>query len=228
MNEENKINYYAIIPATVRYDKELKPAEKLLYGEITSLSNQNGYCYAQNKYFAELYNVTNGTVSKWLSHLQKLNYIKIEIKRNEKQEIIARHIYIMDIPYGQKKTYPYGQKYQYPMVKNDIENIINNNIDDLFNLIIDNSSEIPRDFYSILENLEFIYTFDILSRMQEDKIQILKNIIYVLFEIYNSQFRVILSKVERKTLINLYLIAEEHIPEDLLNYYKKSIINKYT
>ena len=228
MNEENKINYYAIIPATVRYDKELKPAEKLLYGEITSLSNQNGYCYAQNKYFAELYNVTNGTVSKWLSHLQKLNYIKIEIKRNEKQEIIARHIYIMDIPYGQKKTYPYGQKYQYPMVKNDIENIINNNIDDLFNLIIDNSSEIPRDFYLVLENLEFIYTLDILSRMQEDKIQILKNIIYVLFEIYNSQFRVILSKVERKTLINLYLIAEEHIPEDLLNYYKKSIINKYT
>lgn len=228
MNEENKINYYAIIPATVRYDKELKPAEKLLYGEITSLSNQNGYCYAQNKYFAELYNVTNGTVSKWLSHLQKLNYIKIEIKRNEKQEIIARHIYIMDIPYGQKKPYPYGQKYQYPMVKNDIENIINNNIDDLFNLIIDNSSEIPRDFYLVLENLEFIYTLDILSRMQEDKIQILKNIIYVLFEIYNSQFRVILSKVERKTLINLYLIAEEHIPEDLLNYYKKSIINKYT
>ncbi len=228
MNEENKINYYAIIPATVRYDKELKPAEKLLYGEITSLSNQNGYCYAQNKYFAELYNVTNGTVSKWLSHLQKLNYIKIEIKRNEKQEIIARHIYIMDIPYGQKKPYPYGQKYQYPMVKNDIENIINNNIDDLFNLIIDNSSEIPRDFYLVLENLEFVYTIDILNRMQEDKIQILKNIIYVLFEIYNSQFRVILSKVERKTLINLYLIAEEHIPEDLLNYYKKSIINKYT
>ena len=101
----------------------------------------------------------------------------------------------MDIPYGQKKPYPYGQKYQYPMVKNDIENIINNNIDDLFNLIIDNSSEIPRDFYSILENLEFIYTLDILKR---------------------------------KTLINLYLIAEEHIPEDLLNYYKKSIINKYT
>ena len=80
-----------------------------------------------------------------------MNYIKIEIKRNEKQEIIARHIYIMDIPYGQKKTYPYGQKYQYPMVKNDIENIINNNIDDLFNLIIDNSSEIPRDFYLVLE-----------------------------------------------------------------------------
>ncbi|MGN1351861.1 MAG: helix-turn-helix domain-containing protein [Clostridia bacterium] len=88
MNEENKISYYSIIPATVRYDKELKPAEKLLYGEVTALANRNGYCYAHNKYFVELYNVTNGTVSKWLSHLQKLGYIQIEIKRNEKQEII--------------------------------------------------------------------------------------------------------------------------------------------
>ena len=39
MNEDNKINYYAIIPATVRYNQKLKAAEKLLYGEITALSN---------------------------------------------------------------------------------------------------------------------------------------------------------------------------------------------
>ena len=40
MNEENQVNYYAIIPATVRYDKDLKPAEKLLYGEVTALANK--------------------------------------------------------------------------------------------------------------------------------------------------------------------------------------------
>ena len=54
MIEENIINYYAIIPSTVRYDPDLKPSEKLLYGEITSLTNKMGYCFATNKYFADL------------------------------------------------------------------------------------------------------------------------------------------------------------------------------
>ncbi len=88
MNYENNINYYAIIPATVRYDKNLKPAEKLLYGEITALSNKNGYCYAQNRYFANLYLVSIETVSRWLSHLQELGYIKIIIHRDENKKLL--------------------------------------------------------------------------------------------------------------------------------------------
>lgn len=45
MNEENQISYYSVIPASVRYDNRLKPAEKLMYGEITSLTNRIVYCY---------------------------------------------------------------------------------------------------------------------------------------------------------------------------------------
>ena len=88
MNEENRINYYAIIPATVRYDKNLKPAEKLLYGEITALANKNGYCYALNRYFANLYSVSIETVSRWLAYLRQLGYIKIIIQRDKNKNIL--------------------------------------------------------------------------------------------------------------------------------------------
>ena len=50
--ENERPNYYAIIPADVRYDKRLKPIERLLYGEITCLSNKEGYCFASSNYFA--------------------------------------------------------------------------------------------------------------------------------------------------------------------------------
>ena len=59
---ENKKNYYAIIPADVRYNKNLTPNAKLLYGELTALSNKEGYCWASNSYFAELYKVSNASV----------------------------------------------------------------------------------------------------------------------------------------------------------------------
>ena len=53
--EEIKPNYFAVIPANVRYDEKITERSKLLYGEITCLSNKEGYCFATNKYFSKLY-----------------------------------------------------------------------------------------------------------------------------------------------------------------------------
>ena len=44
MKREITKSYYAVIPANVRYDKDLPANAKLLYGEITSLCNEKGYC----------------------------------------------------------------------------------------------------------------------------------------------------------------------------------------
>ncbi len=228
MNEENKVNYYSVIPATVRYDKRLKFAERLLYGEITALANSNGFCYAKNRYFADLYEVTTGTVSKWISHLQELGYIKVEIIKNEKQEIISRHIYISDIPYISKKPYPYNSFEPYPMVEKDKYNNINKNIDDLFYLILNNKEKIPTDFYLQLERLELIYTNELLQIIQKENIQKLKEIIYTIFSIYKSNFKNIIPLFERTTIVNLYSSCKDHYSKDFLNYYRQAIINKYT
>ena len=88
MNYKEYVNQFAIIPSKIRYDNKLKPAEKLLYGELTVLVNKKGYCYAQNKYFLELYGVRQETVSRWISNLQKFNYIEIKIIRDENKKII--------------------------------------------------------------------------------------------------------------------------------------------
>jgi DNA-binding transcriptional regulator YhcF (GntR family) len=90
----DKPNYYAIIPADVRYSN-LKPNAKLLYGEITALSGKLGYCYATNNYFADLYGVSKNTVSRWISDLNKLGFINIEVERNEKKQVIKRKIGII-------------------------------------------------------------------------------------------------------------------------------------
>jgi SOS-response transcriptional repressor LexA len=92
MSEEKK-SYYAIIPANVRYDKSITPNAKLLYGEITALCNEKGYCWASNNYFADLYEVTPQAVSKWINQLAKKGYITLDYERAGK-EIKQRNIYI--------------------------------------------------------------------------------------------------------------------------------------
>lgn len=68
-------NYYAIIPANVRYSKEVPDGAKLLYGEITALCNQHGYCWANNRYFADLYQKSIDTIGRWIGDLARAGFI---------------------------------------------------------------------------------------------------------------------------------------------------------
>ena len=82
-----KPSYFAVIPASVRYDKRLKPIERLLFGEITCLTNKDGYCFASSSYFAELYDTKRETISRYISNLAKYGYIKIEIDNGCQRKI---------------------------------------------------------------------------------------------------------------------------------------------
>lgn len=93
---EEKPNYYAIIPAEVRYDKQLKPNEKLLYGEITSLATKTGECWASNNYFAELYEVEPETISRWIKDLKDRGYITTRIDYKEDTKQIEKRAIIIE------------------------------------------------------------------------------------------------------------------------------------
>lgn len=125
MSEENP-SYFAIIPANVRY-ADITPNAKLLYGEITALCNKNGYCFATNSYFAELYGVSKVSISKWISELIDNYFIESEIVYKEgTKEILNRYLRIV--------YYPIKEKLNTPIKENlkdnntSINNTINNNI----------------------------------------------------------------------------------------------------
>ena len=88
-----KPNYYAIIPADVRYDDRLTPNAKLLYGEITALSNKKGFCFATNNYFAELYKVSKVSISKWINQLIEFDYLNAKYELDE-NKISTRKLFL--------------------------------------------------------------------------------------------------------------------------------------
>lgn len=88
-HRESDPSYYAIIPADVRYDKKLTANAKLLYGEITALCNQKGFCWATNKYFADLYKVSNTSISLWVKQLCE-KYIRYEILDGYRRKIYLK------------------------------------------------------------------------------------------------------------------------------------------
>jgi hypothetical protein len=115
-------NYYAIIPAEVRYDTELSANEKLLYGEISALSNKEGHCFASNAYFADLYKVDKRTIQRWLENLDRQGYVLIYVERDENNAVIKRYIVL-----ATKLGTPHDKNVTTPGDKNVTYNNINNN-----------------------------------------------------------------------------------------------------
>ena len=73
----HKPGYWAILPATVRYDRKLPAAAKLLYAEISSLAETTGFCFAGNDYFMQLYSISERTLQRHLKALEAGGHITI-------------------------------------------------------------------------------------------------------------------------------------------------------
>ena len=110
-------NYYAIIPAEVRYS-DIPPNAKLLYGELTALTNKKGYAWVSNAYFAELYKLSVVTISRLISILEKKGFIECQYEyENNNNNQKQRKIFIkVATPINKNVNTPY-QKCKDPLTK---------------------------------------------------------------------------------------------------------------
>ena len=69
--------YYINIPSKVLKNRDLKFRSKILYGEISRLSQKDGYCYASNKYLGELLGIHEKSVSRLIKELISANLVKM-------------------------------------------------------------------------------------------------------------------------------------------------------
>ena len=89
-DNRNMPNYYAVIPAEVRYSEKISSTAKLIYGEISALANKRGYCWANNQYFSDLYNISIVQISNILSSLKKAGFVSIVQGENNQRRISIR------------------------------------------------------------------------------------------------------------------------------------------
>ena len=210
---EEKPSYYAIIPAEVRYDNDLRANEKLLYGEITALSKQTGECWAGNNYFSELYNVKPNAIAVWIRHLKEKRYIDIEYKYKGK-EIQQRIIKIGGI---QKDSTYYSKEYEgiHKKIPGGIQKDKENNIN-INNTSINNIKENIKRKYFESEELNNVF-LDWLEYKKERKETYKEIGLKSLITQINKQ----VEKYNEETIINLII-------ECMASNYKGIIFDKLT
>lgn len=246
MDIEQQANYYAVIPAPVRYNKKLKYPERLLYGEITALSNRYGYCFASNKYFASLYDVVPETVSRWISHLKECGYIDVNIIKNENNQIIERRIFIIDKinnTYCLNNQYPSCVKNQEGIDKKVKHNNINNKIDRLFYYVIKNEIENykefnineRKEFIKNIETLELNYNEEITKNMAEENKSKIKIILFFVADMVKHKKIIPINTYTRTIMILVYDKCKmkereyKNTSNEIINfyeYYSKSLLKE--
>ena len=205
MNE--RPNYYSIIPATIRYDKDLTDKAKLIYSEITSLANKTGECWVSNEYLMGLFDTSSRTINRIIKQLKEKKYIDVDYIYNGSSKEIEKRIirilstdknvttYCQNCPEGTDKNVAENNKYF-----NNNRKEIHKEKKELFINIL-NESNLSENMKSTLTTwLEY----------KEDR-----------NDLYKSEvgFRKLISIVNNQ--------LKEHSEEDLINLIDESMASTY-
>jgi hypothetical protein len=90
---------FTIIPASIRYDRDINDTLKIIYAVLLLMNNTYEYVYASNEYLSELLKIPNSTLRENLYKLKSYGYI--EIKDND----LTRYIQVRkdDLNYYKSK-----------------------------------------------------------------------------------------------------------------------------
>lgn len=121
---------YSILPAQIRYNKNLSPTAKILFSEIDMLSHKNGYCFAANAYFAENFGVSDRQICTCMKQLSQLGFIRIVKEEGQRRIYPAQELSAQNM--GTKKTSAaseenFGRGYEENFAHNNINNNKYNN-----------------------------------------------------------------------------------------------------
>lgn len=72
-------SFWVVIPHYVLTNSNLTAGDKILYGELSSLTRKDGKCYATNRHFQEVLGITERSVSTGLKRLQREGFIEVVV-----------------------------------------------------------------------------------------------------------------------------------------------------
>lgn len=167
MEQNNKANTtfrFIIVPEFILSDLSLFPVEKLLFGDIVSLSYGKGYCWATNENLGKRYGVSDRTITRWVNRLvgkklliRELHYAensrtiqKRRIKVNTNRPDLASYM----AWYSHECHYPTDIDVQHPGDTNGSDNNISVNKIKLINLspnLNSNTSLLSAEQFQTLE-----------------------------------------------------------------------------
>lgn len=67
--------FYGVVPATVRYDRNLSPNAILLYIEIGAVMGKDGVARELSAHYMEVFNTSRALILKWLNELKAAGHV---------------------------------------------------------------------------------------------------------------------------------------------------------
>lgn len=114
------IKYYSIVNKNYMSSNELNSLDKLLLIHITALCYKEGFCYATNRFFADIYGYDRKTISRSINKLIDKKILDSKLEYNNMN--LSKRYLSLHIPVWTNERICTVQKYKANVYENDQHN----------------------------------------------------------------------------------------------------------